>query len=64
MESTEIKAKGNKNRFEFSREVLENGIPLYKHLAVNFMSKLTGITHLVKHGTGAIKKRWPFRYLK
>ena len=30
------------------REVRENGIPLYKHLAVNFMSKLTGITHLVK----------------
>ena len=27
-----------------------------KHLAVNFMSKLTGITHLVKHGAGAIKK--------
>ena len=26
------------------------------YLAVNFMSKLTGITNLVKHGAGAIKK--------
>ena len=36
MESTEIKAKGNKNWFQLS----------------GGLRKLTGITHLVKHGAG------------
>ena len=59
MESTEIKAKGNNKKkwFEFSgARGSRKRIPLYKHLTVNFMSKLTGITDLVKYGTGAIKK--------
>ena len=54
-----LKSKPRETKIGSSyREVRENGIPLYKHLAVKFRSKLTGITHLVKHGAGAIK-RWP-----